>query len=341
LLGNHFANFIFAGPLLWNHFADLVLAGPGFRNHLADFVAAGLGPLLWNHFANFIFAGPLLWNHFADLVLAGLGPLFANHLGAADFFFDALRHPNPLAADLRWGLASQRLAWTRLVDTAALAWIPYQASRLTHGLGADLARDLILLSFPMASLDLDGLGVLHRHADGVVHFSLTSFPNRLADGVAPRLGFPDWLADGVANFLLTCFPNRLADGVGALTSFPNRLADGVAPRLGFPDRLADGVANFLLTCFPDRLANSVGSSLGFPDWFADGVANFFLTLFRNHACDIDDFVKADPVVDCSITGYFLLLMLHASNRLHHGMTPLLMARWRTSVVVPCRTAVSG
>jgi len=265
------------------------------------------------------------------------------------------RNPNTLAASARRSLAGQRAARTWAVHATTLRRIVAKRPCITNRLGEGSTGNLVGLSIPMSTPNLnrtsvrDGLtnvvrvvlgsGFVHTSVDGVIsrlgfpngfvsrvrNFAGASFPNRLADRVSPSLGFPNRLANSVTNV--------------ASASFPNRLADRVGPRLGFPNRLANGVTNVASAGFPHRLADGVGPRLGFPNRLANGVANLLLTLLAYMASYVDDPIFTDPIVDRAATGFALAFPFHASDRFHHGMAMLLVTA-RCTAIVPCCSAVT-
>ena len=266
-------------------------------DHAAHLVGADLRALLANHAAHFVGADlrTLLGDHAAHLVGADLRTGFANvaanrvrHLSLDDVRLVAaaldrlrlhFRNPNSLARLARRALDFDNSAGARHVDATAAAGIPFPATWILDTFLRDTSGALGDLSFPTATVDLDGLRVGNLRANGFADFASASLLNRLAHVVADRalLGFPNRLADVVAHRLLLGFPNRLADRVAhrLLLGFPNGLADRVTHRLllGFPYRLADGVTHRLLLGFPNRLADRVAHCLllGFPNGLANGV----------------------------------------------------------------------
>jgi len=370
LLRNHTANFVAAGLGLRDHTANFVAASLLLRHHVANLVAAGTRVLLGHHVANLVATSLLLRHHPANLVTAGTCAWFAHVLRAADFLRVALRNPNTLAAGTGWALAANFAARAGAVDALAMASIPFPATGLTYALAVSTARNLITLLFPVTTIDLDSLGIRHSLANVVSHVAAASFPNRLANGVASLLGFPDCFASRVGHFAGASFPDRLVDCVAALTGFPDRLADCVSPLLsfpngamyrianvaclgfpngpadcvgpllGFPNGVVHRVANVACLGFPDRLADRVSACLGFPDRLANRVANLLLALLTDITSHVDNSVFANAVVNSAAALDALTLPFYTPYRLHHGVALLLVAT-RSTAVVPCGSAISG
>src|SRR5262249_6050965 len=142
------------------------------------------------------------------------------------------RNPDFLAALGRRALALHLVALARHVAATAAARIPLPATRFLNALGVAAARNFEFLVFPVATADLDGLGVVHRLADDFAAFAVAGFLDRLAnvDAVGPRLRFVARLANRIAIRLALGFPNRLANGIANVAGLrlPHRLANGVA-----------------------------------------------------------------------------------------------------------------
>ncbi len=356
------------GALLGNHAAHFVAASLGLRNHVAHLVATRTSALLANHAAHLVAAGLGLWNHVAHFEANRAGARLTNILRAADFLRRAGRYANSLAASAIRRAARQRAARTGAVDTAALRGVVAKRTWLANRLCVSLAWNRVALVHPLASTDLDGLGVRHSDANVVGLFTSLGAPNWLVDRVSPSLGFPNWAAYGVRNFAGASFPDGLVHRVGALLGFPNWAIHGVAALLGFPNRLAYGVANIPSSGFPDRTVYGVGAllgfpnrtlygvtnvtrlgfpnravhgvaaCLGFPNRLAYGVTNLLLTLLANVASHVDHFVFANSVVNSTVASFTLTFPLYAADRLHHGVATLLVATGRTPVV-PCSAAI--
>jgi hypothetical protein len=339
--GNHVAGLpaYRAGPLLGHHVANLVAAGPLFRNHVAYLVAHCAAALLRNHVANLVAVRVLLRFHMADLVAFRPGAGFAHVLRAADLFVHAAGNPLLLAAGVTWALRALFVAAAWRVAAFATAGVIRPGAWFVHDLADRRARNFVRLRAPVTTLNLDGLCVVHWHADVVANLAGAIFPHWLAGRIATGLLFVARLADRVADLAALRLEARLADGVAAGLGFPARLADGVANFLAvvFPARMAHGVATGLrlVARLADRIANlatlrlvagladRVATSLGLVARFANRVTNLAAARFGYVLHTINCAIFTHPVPDCSVAGKFFLRVLHAADRLRAALSLLL------------------
>jgi len=281
----------------------------------------------------------LLRFHMADLVAFSPGAGFAHVLGAADLFVHTAGYPLLLAAGVTWALRALFVASAWRVAAFATTGVIRPGAWFVNNLADCRARNFVRLRAPVTTRNLNGLCVVHRHADVVANLAGFGFPARFAGRVAARLLFEAGLADRVADLAALRLEARLADGVAAglglvarfahgvanflAVVFPARMAHGVAAGLRLVARLANCVANLATLRLEAGLADRVATSFGLVARLADRVANLAGARFGYVLHTIDCAIFTHPIPDCFVAGKFFLRVFHAVDGLHAALSLLL------------------
>ncbi len=272
-------------------------------------------------------------------------------------------------------------AFTWAVNAFALAWIPCPSAWLADRLLNDRTRDFRNLCFPVATLNLDGTGVINRLCYIANDFSSLGFLDRNHNRVVDNLfvSFTNWLHNGVVDYTLASLVDRLANGViddlavglvhrlhdcvvddlavGLVHRLHDRVVDDLA--MGLVHRLHAGVIYNLAVCLVDRatygvralsrmrfvygLHNRILSSLGLVYRLAHDTVDRTVTCLLARAADIDYLVFHHRLVfgACTLLSSFFINC--AAYCFHDSV-----GRWAAAtigntanILVADRSAISG